>query len=160
MVAHGAVLLLALLDLISFSMPYAGNVRPFFLLIAVYYWAVYRPTLLPPWYIFGLGLLTDILSGLPVGLSAFVLVAVQWIVRSQRLFLMGQSFLGLWMGFAVTCLIVAAMNLVLFSMVTQSLPPLGPALASVGLSICLFPAISLMLVGTHRILPRSSKPLP
>lgn len=155
-VAHGMILLLAVLDLISFSMPYAGNVRPFFLLVGVYYWAVYRPTLMPPWYVFALGLMTDILSGLPVGLSAFVLVCVQWIVRSQRLYLMGQSFLGMWMGFGVTCLIVAAMQIILFSVVTQSLPPVAPALASVGLSVCLFPAISLALVGTHRLLPASS----
>lgn len=148
------------LSLGSFSIPLTGEVRPHLLLAAVFYWAVYRPTLMPPWYVFILGLLTDILSGLPLGLNAFILVAVHWVVRTQRVYLMGQSFFGLWMGFAVTCFLAFSAQWILFAIVARSLVPASPSLASAGLTILVFPLISLLLVMIHRILPVASKPLP
>ncbi len=86
--------LMILLGLLSLPVPYAGSARPALVLMAVYYWAIYRPTLVPPFLCFAAGLLTDILSGMPLGLNALVLVIVQWIVRSQRRFLMGPDIYG------------------------------------------------------------------
>jgi rod shape-determining protein MreD len=160
LLAQIVVLFFLCLNLVSFSIPFAGDVRPHFLLAAVFYWAVYRPTLLPPWYAFALGMLMDILSGVPLGLNAFILIAVQWVVRTQRVYLMGQSFFGLWMGFAVTCFLAASAQWTLFTVASHSVAPAGPTLASIGMSILVFPLISLTLVMVHKILPVASKPLP
>lgn len=160
LVAQVMIAFMLCLNLISFSIPYAGDVRPHFLLIAIFYWAVYRPTLIPPWYAFALGILIDVLTGVPMGLNAFILIAVQWVVRSQRVYLMGQSFFGLWMGFAVTCFLATSAQWCLFAIVSHSIASGGPALASAGMSILVFPLISLLLVLVHKILPVASKPLP
>ena len=158
--AQIVVVLVLALSLVSFSIPLTGEVRPHLLLAAVFYWAVYRPTLMPPWYVFVLGLLMDTLSGLPLGLNALILVAVHWIVRMQRVYLMGQSFLGLWIGFAVTCFLSASAQWSLYALVSRALVPAGPTLASAGVTILVFPLISLLFIAVHRILPVASKPLP
>ena len=160
LLAQTVVLLILAFSVINYSIPLTGEVRPHFLLAAVFYWAVYRPTLLPPWYVFVLGLLMDTLSGLPLGLNALILVAVHWVVRMQRLYLMGQSFLGLWIGFALTCFLSASAQWSLYALISRTLVPVGPSLASAGLTILLFPLISLLLILVHRILPVASKPLP
>ena len=160
LLAQIVVIFFLCLNVSSFSIPFAGDVRPHFLLAVVFYWAVYRPTLLPPWYVFVLGLLVDVLSGLPMGLNAFILIAVQWVVRLQRVYLMGQSFLGLWIGFSLTCFLAGSATWLLFGLAAQTIPPAGPALASAGMTILFFPVVSLCLVMVHKILPVAPKPLP
>ena len=70
-------------------------------LIAVFYWTLYRPDLMPPVAAFVIGLLQDILGGLPLGVSACVLVGVHAAVNTQRRFFIGKSFAVVWLGFAL-----------------------------------------------------------
>src|SRR5688572_30014044 len=127
LMAQMLTLLLFTLNLVSFSLPYAGEMRPFFLLMAIYYWAIYRPTLLPPVAAFTLGLLLDVLSDFPLGLNAILLLAVQLIVRRNRLFLMGQPYGMVWMGFGLTCITVAGAQWAFFALMSQGLPGIEPA---------------------------------
>jgi rod shape-determining protein MreD len=153
LIAQVLTLILFALNLVSFSLPYAGEMRPFFLLMAIYYWAIYRPTLLPPIAAFALGLGLDILSGFPVGLNALLLLAVQMIVRRNRLFLMGQPYGMVWMGFGLTCLTVAGAQWAFFAMMSQGLPAFEPAGAAALLSVAVFPLVTLFLILAHRMLP-------
>lgn len=77
------------------------SVAPMLPLCAVFYWTLYRPDLMPAIAVFAIGLLQDILVGLPVGVSACVLVCVHAAVNTQRAFFAGKSFGVLWLGFAV-----------------------------------------------------------
>lgn len=160
--AQGVIFLFLLLNIVSFSMPHAGDFKPFFLLMAVYYWAIYRPTVMPVFYTFILGIVMDLQTGLPVGLSALVMISIQIIVRRSRLFLMGQSYVTVWIGFAVIALINALFLWLVISLVSYSssgMMPLLPSLVAAGLSVLLFPLASLVLQAVHRVLPVSSKPL-
>lgn len=154
--AQLVIVFLFVLGLVNVAIPHAGDVRPLFLLMAVYYWSVFRPTLIPPVMAFAWGVLFDMLAGLPVGMNALLLVLVQWIVRDQRLYLMGQSYVTLWLGFAVTVIVYSLLQWTIFAVMTLSLPDYHPALATGLLSVGLFPVISLMLVFTHRFLPHSA----
>lgn len=82
-----------------------GEIRPSFLLIAVYYWAVFRPHTLPPWGAFVSGLLVDLLGGYPLGLNAFVTVGVQMLVQGQRKVLLGQNFAVIWSAFMAIAMV-------------------------------------------------------
>ena len=95
----------------------------------------------------------DVLLGLPIGLNAIALLAVQWLVRRQRLFLMGQSFIGLWLGFMVAVSAAVFFKWFVMSLLELTILPAGPALSSILTSIFLFPLISLFLLGVHKILP-------
>ena len=162
LLAQGVVALFLLLNVVSFSMPHAGDFKPFFLLMAVYYWAIYRPTVMPVGYTFVLGLIMDLEGGLPIGLNALVLIGLQDLVRRSRLFLMGQPYAMVWLGFGIVAVGYAlALWLVIsfFSFNFAQFSSLTSSIIAAGLSILLFPAASLLLLGVHKILPVSSKPL-
>ncbi len=153
MLAQSVTGFFLILSLMSFSLPYASSVRPEFFMMLVYYWAVYRPTLISPLFVFILGLIIDIVSGLPIGLNAAALLLLQWLVQRQRLFLVGQSFIGLWIGFMVAVFGVIIFKWSIVSLLTLSVLPFSSALLSALTSIFVFPLVTFLLLGVHKILP-------
>ena len=95
------LLLCIFVTTIPFGLPYLADVTPFLSLIAVYYWSIYRPDLMPAAVAFAGGLLQDVLTGGPVGLLALVLVLVHGIGVSQRRVFLGKSFQVEWWGFGL-----------------------------------------------------------
>lgn len=158
LLAQGTIIVFLMLNVVSFSMPHAGDFKPFFLLMAVYYWAIYRPTLMPVFYTFILGLVMDLISGLPVGLTALIMVALQTMVQKSRLFLMGQPYTTVWIGFSVVAIAHCACLWLVLSLL-HGFMPFTPTLVAAILSILLFPVASLILLGVHRLLPVASDPL-
>jgi rod shape-determining protein MreD len=74
-------------------------------LIIVYFWALYRPDLLPPYAIFLIGLFQDLLGGGPVGLWAMVYLIVYAVVLTQRLMLLARGLFVIWLGFIAAAVI-------------------------------------------------------
>ena len=62
--------------------PGYAEIAPVLALMAVYHWAIYRPNLMPLWSIFVLGVLQDLLSGVPLGLYILVFLTVYGVVLS------------------------------------------------------------------------------
>jgi rod shape-determining protein MreD len=85
-------------------------IAPSFALMAVYYWGLYRPDLMPPFAVFLVGLFQDLLSGGPLGLWSLVFLAVYGVVVSQRLFFIGKAFLAIWFGFGVMALVAGVIS--------------------------------------------------
>lgn len=151
------VLLLALLllNLIPLPIPYVGAVKPMFVMMAVYYWSINRPTLMPPWLCFAAGFIMDVMTGMPPGVNAFILVALQWLVRDQRRFLMGQPYIAIWAVFGLIMGATAFLEWLAFGLVLGWTPAL-PVAAAVLLTFFLFPLVTMLLVAAHRILPVTS----
>lgn len=152
-VPHVITFVFLLLNVSTLAFDWALALRPDFLLIAVYYWAVYRPTLMPPAIIFALGIIMDFLSGTPTGLFATTYITAHWITVDQRRFLMSQPFITLWLGFTVICLITSALQWLVYSLAETSMLAPGPLLLQAGSSAALFPLIVMLLFPVHRILP-------
>lgn len=87
--------------------PEIAPVMPALVLTAVYYWAIFRPDLLPIWLAFLLGVVHDLLTGAPLGLGSAVFLTAYLAVAAQRRFFAHATFAMLWSGF----LLVAAMAL-------------------------------------------------
>lgn len=151
--AQALTILILGLNIVSFSLPYSGEIKPFLMLIAIYYWSVYRPTLLPVWLAFSYGLILDLLAGFPVGVNAIIFVLVRWIITDQRLYLTGQSFLMSWYAFGATALGAGILQWLIFSAAALRFLPFSSGLASLLLSIFLFPFFSIILHGVHKLLP-------
>lgn len=130
-----------------------GTVKPQLVLIALYYWSIYRPTLVPPYLCFGLGLMIDIISGLPLGMNAVILTLVQWVVRDQRQFLMAQAYMTLWAIFALVCFCALFLAWGMFGLIESGWPSITPTVISGALSVLLFPVVTFFLVLIHKILP-------
>lgn len=102
-------LLLTLMAVVPLQMPALGAVAPVWPLMAVFYWSLYRPDLMPVIGVFSVGLLYDALSGAPIGVNTAVLVVVHGLVLAQRRFFYGKPFAIIWLGFALVsaCALVA-----------------------------------------------------
>ena len=146
----GLTFLLILATVLPTHLPGYARVTPILALISVYHWAVYRPHLLPAWAVFILGLLQDFLSGAPIGINVLVFLTVQWLVLSQRQFLVGKSFLIYWFGFALVALVAAGEMWLLASI--QYLTLLSPSgiFAQYLVTAGIFPVIAWMFLRWQR----------
>lgn len=147
------LMFLLLLNVLSLPLPYIELLRPNFVLMGLYYWAIYRPTLIPSAFCFVLGLLMDFVTGSPPGLNALIYVFSRFIVTDQRRFFMGQPYLVTWIGFAVLSIMVTLgqwglMGLSIFDWVNPLV-----LIPNALVTICLFPFMTLLLILIHRVIP-------
>jgi rod shape-determining protein MreD len=96
-----ATTVLIFVGAVPLHIPDWAPVAPLLPLIAIYYWSIYRPDLMTGPIAFALGLLSDGVSGAPLGVSSLVYLFVQGLTVSQRRFFLGKSFLVGWFGFAL-----------------------------------------------------------
>ena len=153
MVPQALLFLFLLLSVASLPLPHANEVKNQLVLMAIFYWAIYRPTLVPPFFCFFLGLAMDVLGGFPLGLNACILVLLQWLVRDQRKSLVGQPFFVIWAVFGLVALSAALMQWGLIGLQNMSWAKPMPVVAGTVISLFLFPFITMLLVFTHRLLP-------
>jgi rod shape-determining protein MreD len=147
-------LILALLNVIPLGLPALSDVMPVITVMAVFYWSVYRPDLLPPVAVFLLGLAQDILLGNPTGLTALTLLAVHGVTLTQRQVFLGKPFFFAWLGFTV----ISAGGFVLMWILTCILATellLSPAVIFQFLmTAACFPIGAWVFVRVHRYLVR------
>jgi rod shape-determining protein MreD len=153
LVAYGFFTILLLISVISLSIPMAESVRPYFIIMGIYFWAIYRPTLIPPLLIFIMGLLYDLMMGFPLALHAALFVISYWVIKNQRLFFLGQSYFILWIGFCITCFSVLSVEYLFFSIFYHGFFNFMPLIGSFLLSAFLFPLLSFIFTRIHSLLP-------
>ncbi|MGE0733871.1 MAG: rod shape-determining protein MreD [Alphaproteobacteria bacterium] len=136
---------LVLVSIAPLPIPDIGRIMPCFALMAVYCWTVWRGELMPYTAVFALGLFEDLLRGTPLGLSSFVLLIVQAVLRRQSELIYGRTFGVLWLGFAVTASVWSffhwALNSALAGFSVNGLP----AIFQCVLTVALFPIVARLL---------------
>lgn len=127
---------------------------PAFALMAIYYWAVVRPDMFPVYAVFVVGLLTDLLSGGPIGLWAFTYVLVYIVVLTQRFLMANAPFSVFWFGFLVVGMITGAVSWAIASIAYGMFLPVSPILAYILVTVAVFPLFSFLFGRIERrILP-------
>ncbi|MEX2643100.1 MAG: rod shape-determining protein MreD [Acetobacterales bacterium] len=139
-------LLLILSGLVHSRVPELASVAPVLPLAAIYFWSVYRPGLMPYLAVFALGIMFDLLSGVPLGLNAVVFMLVRLITVSQRRFLVGKPFLMVWWGYMMIAAGAAFAAWVLSSVATGRLLPTLPPVFQLLLTVGVYPLVSWLLV--------------
>lgn len=142
-----------ILDVIALPSPFNVLMVIPFLNVMIYYWAAYRPTLLPSPVVFIMGLLADIMAGTPLGLTAVLLVLVHWAISDQRTFLSGQSFPMVWLVFIVVNGAVVLAQWLVIGLVSwgwSSVLSLSPQVIA---AVVAFPLLFIILHLAHKILP-------
>ena len=145
-------LLLLFVMMAPWRLPGIGPIMPQLLLIAVFYWSIYRPDKLPYTASFVLGLTQDLLSGNPAGLSALVLLAVQVVVLNQRRFFVGKSFLVAWWGFSLMAAAAALLSWLAGSAFYGALLPPAPLAVQSVLTILFYPPVSWLLARVQALM--------
>ena len=147
----GLTIILLILGIVPLHIPGFGIMVPWLPLMAVYYWAVFRPELLPAYAVFIIGILEDIFTGLPIGINALIFLLVYGSILSQRRFFAGKSFNILWLGFGSVAALASITNWLLISLwnVTILMPSalIYQFLTTVGL----YPAVAWVLTRWQHI---------
>ncbi len=86
-------------SVIPFSFSPATKIYVPLILIVIYYFAIFRPSVLNDITVFFLGLLTDFLLDAPIGFHAFFYVLLFFLTNLNRAFLLNLSFNALWIIF-------------------------------------------------------------
>lgn len=149
------ILFLYLLNISAIYIPVGSDIKIPLFLMALYYWSIYRPTLLPIWLVFFAGLLMDFLGEAPIGFNALIFVMAHWLVSSQRKLFMAQSFVVLWFGFAILYTVSLLIKWVVIGSFQADWFEVSVLFLPILFGIVFFPPTYIMLHLTHKILPDS-----
>lgn len=122
-----------------------GDVRPALLTTAVFYWAVYRPYLLRAVGVFVAGVVFDLVTGLPPGVSALILLAVQGIASAQQKFLLAQSYVVVWACFSLLAFLAGLGQWAILSLLSFTVFTIKPTLVTALLTALLYPLVTFPL---------------
>lgn len=148
-------LFLVLIGIMPLQIPHYGPVAPLLPLLAIFYWVIHRPDLLPFWVVFLAGVLHGALVGAPIGLHAVLLLLCQVLLTTQRRFFMKCSFLVLWWGFVVFAVFAFTLEWLAFSFYHMTTMPAEPLAFRFLLTAALFPLATWGFLGVQRaVLPR------
>lgn len=145
-----SALVLLVLGIMVWPIPFAGSVSPSFILVAIYYWAIYRPDLFRPLVVFILGLLNDAIHFLPMGLSALIFLGVYQLAFAHRRYFVGQVFLMLWFGFSLLAFLAMFAMWAALSVFHGQMMTLVPVFVQYGLTVALFPLPAWGLIKLQR----------
>ncbi|MFZ2006621.1 MAG: rod shape-determining protein MreD [Stellaceae bacterium] len=143
-------LLAAVISVLPVPIPGYAALTPVFTLMAAYHWTIYRPDLLPPAALFGIGLAEDLLAGSPIGVNALLLLLTRVAVLNHRRYFINRNFPFVWTGFT---LLAAAAMLGLWGLhcvLDLSLLDFRNAVIRAALTIAVFPLASFMLGRAQR----------
>lgn len=142
--------LLVVFSVVPVPIPGYPLVAPAFSLMAVYYWAIHGPHLMPAVAVFALGLLQDILSGTPAGVNALVLLLVYAVMRNQRRPFLGQPFSVMWFGFVVLAPVASFAQWLVASAAMGKLIPSHATTVALLLTLALYPWVTWLFAAGQR----------
>ncbi len=145
--------------LANFPVSFTSGVLPppLLALMPVYFWCVVRPDLMPPWAAFVLGLLQDLLSGMPPGVWAASFVAAYAVIDRQRDTFAGLSGWAAILGFGIAALIANICAYLLVAFYFRHFPPITPMLGVLLVTVVLYMPAVLVLGILHRRLVGSAR---
>ncbi|RCK43136.1 cell shape-determining protein MreD [Thalassospira profundimaris] len=141
-----SVFVLLLVGLLPYSIPKLADVTPALTLMAVFFWAVNRPDLMTGFAAFMLGLIQDLLTGLPLGVSSLVFLLVQAASANQGRFFHNKAFTVMWWGFAIVAGPAFLLQWLFSSALSGALLPFVPLMISYLITAGMFPLVAWILV--------------
>ncbi len=146
----GCTLFLGLLATLPVRMPHDLPVVPDLSLMAVFYWTIYRPDLMPISFLFIVGLIEDCVTGGALGVTSLILVGTHGILLGQRRVFLGKPFALTWWGFALVACGAAILRYLIASWQAGTLVAITQAVMQCVSTLVLFPLVVGLCVGLHR----------
>lgn len=149
-------ILLVILGLVPLRIPDISPVLPSIAIIAVFYWSVHRPDLMPIWAVFLIGLIQDLLSAGPMGVGILALLLVHGIVASQRRWFVSASLLFMWFTFALVAVGAMLAIWLLNSAYYGAMLDPGPAVFAYFLTVAVYPCLAWIFAQAQRAFLRQA----
>lgn len=125
---------------------------PLFGLMALYFWGLMRPDLMPPWAALLVGLAEDLLSGGAPGIWATAFVLSYVFMDRQRESLAGLAGFGAIIGFAAALVVAMGTAFAIVAVYYWRLPPVAPVIATFAVNVVWYiPALWFMDKMQHHV---------
>jgi rod shape-determining protein MreD len=121
-------------------------------LASVFFWSLFRPASMPPWMVFLLGILLDLLGFAPLGVGVLLLLSVHGFALRWRRTLVRLGFVPVWVAFTMLAVGTAFAQWALTSALALRFMPVGPALFLAALATGMYPLLAVPLTLAHRSL--------
>ena len=108
-------ILLVLFSCIPLSIPFSKFLRPDVSMVCIYFWSLYRRDLFGPISVILLGIVSDSLSYLPLGVNIFIYAFTYLLSVSYIHFINSRSFAIGWLAFSVISFIAFFVKWLLMS---------------------------------------------
>ncbi|MCH2547410.1 MAG: hypothetical protein MK052_07365 [Alphaproteobacteria bacterium] len=125
-------------------------------LISIYYWTIFRPSTMPFWFVFILGIVRDSLMGTPLGISSLVFILFRLIILSQQRYLVKETFWATWFGFGWVLVPALVFNWLLSSAYAKSFIPITPVMMQWVFTFGLYPLLHIVFNALYGFLPDPS----
>lgn len=149
-----ATLLLILASMVPLRVPDLAPIIPSLSLIAVYYWSIHRPDLMPVWAVFAIGVTQDMLSGGMLGVASIVLLLVRHLVITQARFFTSASIVVIWSIFALVAPFAFFVMWFLTSLASATLVEYRPAVFQCLMTLAFYPCFTWFFVHGQRLFLR------
>jgi rod shape-determining protein MreD len=111
---------------------------PLFGLMPIYFWALVRPDLMPPFWAFAAGIFEDVLSLEPAGVWTVSFIVTYALIDRQRDTFAGLSGLGAILGFATAAAVACAAAYTVVTLYYWHFPPFAPVMGELAMSVIFY----------------------
>lgn len=131
-----------LFNYIPASVGYPNIIRPEIGIISVFYWVLYRPDLFNMFTVFFLGVISDVLSVIPLGTNTMAYLMVYLAVNNMRSFFNNKPFNIIWFGFVFVFLMAEFAKWLIVSVYYTNFIPLENLFFTILFTVACYPVIS------------------
>ncbi len=146
--------LLLIVGLVPWRLPYLPPIGISLVLVSVYYWAVHRPSALPAPAVFIVGLLADLLSGGLLGINVLVLLAVYAGTVAFRRWFIGAAFAVVWWSFAIASSLALMLAWAMTWFLAGAAADFAPGISGTLFGIAAYPLLATFFARAQRTLLR------
>jgi rod shape-determining protein MreD len=142
--------MLIMLGMVPLGIPNFAPVVPALGMIAVFFWLVHRPELMPAWAVFLVGLIQDLLGGGALGVGVFVLLVVYAALVGQRRYLARANFFVVWLAFMPVAAGAFVLTWLFNSLIADALLAPEPAVYQYLSTVAFYPVVAWLFVQAQR----------
>lgn len=139
-----------ILSLIAYASPshltQGPDLMPLLPLIAIFIWSSLRPRFMPPFIIFFIGIMQDLLTGGPMGIWALAYLTAMMIMRVRKEEGAPRELGPLWFRFVAVTAIATLVAWATGSLAIGGPAAVRPMLVEAAASILMFPLIGLLTI--------------
>jgi rod shape-determining protein MreD len=123
---------------------------PAVVLCSVWFWSLVRPDAMPPPAVFVIGLLTDLMGYMPLGVGLFTLLCVHGVALALRRRLAQRGFAVIWAVFGLIAVGASFLMWLLVMLLTFRLLAPDPAVFQSVLTAAVYPVLAIPFAAAHR----------
>lgn len=127
-----------------------SSLMPAVAFASVFFWSLFRPASMVPAMVFGIGLVLDLQSYLPIGVGVLTLLMVHAVTLRSRTVLAQQGFFLVWCAFLLISAGASVLEWLLICVLGLRLLPFAPVLFQAAVTASLYPLLALLFSRAHR----------